>query len=126
MKKVIERYKKFIFIYVLVNLFALGINAIRLDARSSIGNTEFFYFSNQWGSSGNTNHFWPFVNFVEFHDNFKLYANHDNDYTSFNGIFYHYDISEFIFYIILLVTFLLYKSYIQNQKVIPIQDPKNN
>ena len=126
MKKVIERYKKFIFIYVLINLFALGINIIDLDIRSSTHDLEFYYLTNNDNLSNNVQHFWPFVNFIYRKNHFYNWANHNNDYTTFNGIFFSYDISEFIFYIAILFVFLFYRSYIQDKKAIPLQDAKNN
>jgi hypothetical protein len=127
MKKIIEKYKKFIFIYVLVNLFALGINLVDLDFRSSSNRFDFYYLTNYERLSDNLDHFWPFVKFAEFHDTFNNWGNHNHDYTNFNGIFYHYDISEFIFYIVLLFAVLFYKSYIHEKKiVVPAQDAAKN
>ena len=127
MKKAIEKYKKFIFLYVLINLFALIVNAFNIDSHSYFGSTPFnhdrqdvteIYYLTKYNSQIIYGHdysqVWPFVSFIN--EGRVL----DYNYTdiTFNGIFYQYDISEFLLYIGILIAFLVYKAYIEKSPVI--------
>lgn len=116
MKKTIEKYKKFIWMWSIINLLALFVNSFNIEGDLTNKHELFFLFTNSYGDSG----FWPLVKFVEFHDQFSTYGTHDNDYTSFNGIFYQYDISEFLFYIGIIIAFLIYKAYIEKPSAVKI------
>jgi hypothetical protein len=64
-----------------------------------------YLFTNSLTSSAKAGHFWPFVKFYD-----KYYGHYQNgdEYpvTMFNGIFYQYDISEFLAYTILIFLIL--------------------
>jgi hypothetical protein len=117
MEKVIETYKKFIFIYIVINCFALFVNIFGIEGSVNSDHDPYNamkinIFTSKWHTSYK-NGFWPFISFVEDVDLFRSYGTHEYDYTKFNGIFYQYDISEFICYILILIGCLVYKVYIK-------------
>jgi len=114
MKKTIEKYKKLIFIWGGINCFALLVNTAGINFEFSNRHTLVNIFYNSWKSLPEG--VWPFVKFVEDHDGNSNIITTGNlgtyGYTEFNGIFYQYDISEFLLYMGILVAFLVYKAYI--------------
>jgi len=114
MKSIIEKYKTLIFVFVAVNLFALLVNVF--DISISLGNGSHLFTDTKTRDNG----LWPFVPYVEDVDFYHTYGTHAHDYTEFHGIFYGYDISEFLLYIGLLVAFLIYKAYIVKPKPAPV------
>ena len=107
MKNVIEKYKKGIFVYVLLNCFALVVNLFQINIHTEQGSNTTYYFTHR--ILDDSNKLWPLVNFnYESTEGYKI--------SGFNGIFYQYDWSEFLLYIGLLVVFLVYKAYIVTPK----------
>lgn len=107
MKNVIEKYKKGIFVYVLLNCFALIVNVFQIHNNTVSGSYTTYYFTHV--IMDDANKLWPFVNYT-------YYYNVGYEISGFNGIFYQYDWSEFLLYIGLLVAFLVYKAYIATPK----------
>jgi hypothetical protein len=112
MKEVIQKYKKLIFVWITVCLIGTMINI--LDVRgyipSKMGETSISIFSSD--NHDATQRVWPFVKFVEEVDMSRSYVTNQYNYTRFNGIFYGFDTSEMVVYILLLLGFLTYKAYI--------------
>lgn len=52
--------------------------------------------------------FWPFVKFYDSDVSYNPYMNRKEDFSKFRGIFYQYDISEFIAYTALLFLILFF------------------
>ena len=80
--------------------FALFVNITDLECR--IGNDDLFT------QSYNKDSFWPFVSFYEtFHEKVPIESYNpalgyiDESHTYFKGIFYSYNITAFVFYIII-------------------------
>ncbi|MBC7721527.1 MAG: hypothetical protein H7068_05840 [Pedobacter sp.] len=114
MKEVIKKYRLLIFIWGSINLFALFVNVFNVHPEF-VTKTEawdkvyhYYYFTRQPVAEEyiDKDEFYPSVTF----NSHRYLANTDIYY--FNGLFFHYDISEFLFYIGLLFMFLVYKSYI--------------
>ena len=104
MKDIVIRYKKLIYIWIAVNLLALMINSFNIYGE--VGN-NYLLSHPGYGSEG----FWPFVKIIEQYNGFERYGHHNNDNTYLNGLFYRYDITEFMFYMVLLIAFLSYKAF---------------
>lgn len=133
MKGVIERYKMFIFIYTLINCFALMVNVFNIDTSTSYTKlTQTSYYPSlieihksyilTHHVSNESNKFWPFINFTysDFRVTNKDYRGIPVEATShegFSGIFYEYDVSEFVLYIGVLISFLIFKAYIITPKI---------
>lgn len=137
MKTVIEKYKKFIWIWLIVHSFALFVNLFSLDMnfqfedsqtetalKDKIGKDEKFHFTVYFFTNKNNSNsqFWPFVTYIG--DDGPHYISvwdgtKSNRYADgyFNGIFHNYDISEFLFYLALIVIFLSYKAYIVKPEI---------
>ena len=116
MRKVISQYKKLIFFFTLINLFALATVPLGMNGRLSGSMYNITLFNNSH-SDDQGSEFWPLVKFVEHVDTFKYYGTHENDYTAFNGIFYGYGIEEFVLYMSILIVFLLYRGLISKDEV---------
>lgn len=109
MKEVIEKYKKFVFVYTLINLFALLVNLFNIKGNFVNG----FILTSRSFNRGT----WPFVSYID-----TYYKGSSSGPTYFTGIFYQYDISEFLLYMGILLSFLIYKAYIivpQIKKKVP-------
>lgn len=104
MKKVIEKYKKFIFIYSLINCFALVVGLFNLDPSFNVG-TEIIHLLG--GGSNSSDHLWPFVPFY-----YTISEGYLSGYGVFKGIFYQYGVAEFLLYMGILLFSLIYKAYI--------------
>lgn len=101
MKTVIEKYKKFTFIYVIINCFAFLVNITNVKSYFTTGKSIFYYFTVVDNKVG----LYPFVSFLEFPEP----GYYD---TYFRGIFYQYGVAEFLLYMGILIGFLVYKAYI--------------
>lgn len=83
-----------------------GTYNVTVDRYANILTTEP---NNFYGEKGNSSYFWPFVKFSETNKylnsrDYNTYYEHTSH--SFKGIFYRYDVSEFIAYnVILLLVF---------------------
>ncbi len=128
----LKRNKNFLIIWFLFHGFALFVNFFGI--KGDVGNTK-KYISNRTAyeiindinlftnssylNKNSTSSFYPFV---QFYEHFKTpidystsgYEGSNADYyekefTTFNGIFYKYDISEFIFYFILILVFFYFR-----------------
>lgn len=108
--EVVNRYKKLIFIWTAVNLFALMVNAF--DIYGEFSSDLRLFCRPARGGEG----FWPFVKIVEHIDKSEYYYDHDHDYYALNGLFYKYDLSEFIFYLVVLGGILTYIAFIKKPK----------
>lgn len=123
--------QKFIIIWLVIHGLALFVNKFNIEAEvpskneknyevrnngTYPGNYEVLTYritnilttapSNYYGEKGNSSFFWPFVKFYKSEKflsakGFQSYF--ENRIYTFNGIFYRYDISEFIAYNILLI-----------------------
>ena len=105
MKEIVIRYKKLIYIWTAVNLFALMLNVFEIYGKVSNSISLFCYPG--YGSEG----FWPFVKIIKTSDGYSRYGDNDHNFTSLKGLFYQYDITEFMFYMVVLIAFLSYKAF---------------
>ncbi len=109
--------RKLLVIWFSIHTFALFINYFEIDntiiLKSYRRETHISVFSTS--SGGETTEFWPFVDFYTHYtwerqvwDGVSWYSVTEHRYN-FNGIFYKYDISEFIAYSIAIFLFLFFK-----------------
>ena len=101
----LKQRRNLIVIWSLVNLFALFVNKFNIDVCIYPNNDTVYLFTNEPKSYENS--FWPFVHYVEksgFTGTFDFIVIS----RTFNGIFFNYDISEFIFYISLIFVILYF------------------
>jgi len=119
MKEVINEYRKLIWIWTIVCTTGLLIRILKLTGDINVPHVKLFTTLGGYYSDQNDKGFWPLVKFIKHHDTSSTYGHHGNDYTSFNGIFYGFDISEFIVYMLILIGFLIYKAYIAK----PVSQP---
>jgi hypothetical protein len=100
--------KRFLIIWILLHSFALFINKADIEGLvnptlSENGQTgyQIHLFTNTWYHDG----FWPFVGFIktEYMASGADYAGNSQtgNVVYFNGLFYCYNLSAFVFYIIL-------------------------
>lgn len=70
------------------------------------------------GLSKRQSNFWPFVKFYKKDSAFDPWKNKYNPLRSFNGVFYYFDFSEFLFYtaIGLLIYYLSFKRATKNNR----------
>lgn len=110
--------QRFIVIWLAVHAFALFVNLFKIEGDISSRNdssgrkdyTSFRLFTKDRGDYSYdpkpSEKFWPFVGFYKSKVGYNPYMQRKEDFSSFNGIFYQYDISEFIAYnLILLLVF---------------------
>lgn len=112
--------QRFIIIWSSIHAFALFVNLFGIEgdisSRSdSIGRkdyTSFYLFTKERDQfsydSKPSENFWPFVQFYKSNISYNPYAQRKEDFSSFKGIFYEYDISEFIAYSLLLLLVLYF------------------
>lgn len=97
----------------MVNLFDVDYNVftpVPTDNPNQIThcNNISYYFTHT--ITNEPNKLWPFVDYTYFKGVNKYLV-----LTGFNGIFYQYDITDFLFYMGLILLFLFYKAYIAPQ-----------
>lgn len=97
----VEKYKKGIFVYVLINCFALVVNLFNVYVFTSSNPSYTFHYFTRYNFF-DKNGLWPFVNFT-----YQTNKGYSSESNGFNGIFYQYHWREFILYIGLLVAFLI-------------------
>lgn len=110
--------QKVIIIWLAIHGFALFVNFFKIegnisshhDSESRKDYTSFRLFTKDRGTYSYdpkpSESFWPFVKFYKSAVTYNPYLQREEDFSSFNGIFYQYDISEFIAYnLILLLIF---------------------
>ena len=112
-----KKVKRFLVIWYSFNLLALFVNIASVDwkydshriSKNSYRSPDcnspakiIYFFTNC--SSGefknNTSSFWPFASFTESRQYYGegIFKGLDNCYKYFNGVFYKYDFTEFLFY----------------------------
>lgn len=112
--------QRVIIIWLSIHAFALFVNFFKIEGDISNNHdsdgrkdyTSFRLFTKDRGQYSfdpkPAECFWPFVKFYHSKVSYNPYMQRKEDFSSFNGIFYQYDISEFISYnLILLLTFYL-------------------
>ncbi len=134
--------KKFFLIWFLfhgfalfVNIFSLSYNWEKIDYNeSNRQNTIYRYslFTDTDLNENSSSHFYPFVSFYEgpkayfTQEEEKRYRDYADGFTlitpslyyRFHGILYQYDVSEFIFYSILIIVFFYFRfESIKNKRV---------
>lgn len=110
--------QRFIIIWLAIHGLALFVNLFGIEGNISSRNdssgrkdyTSFRLFTKDRGEYSYdpkpSEDFWPFVGFYKSKVSYNPYMQRKEDFSSFNGIFYQYDISEFIAYnLILLLIF---------------------
>lgn len=111
-------------VLVLINLVALFVNIFQIEGDISPKDiitdkyekyAGVYLFSNSYvehKSDKPSSHFWPFVKFYKSKTLYNPYNNSKSVFSTFNGIFYKYDISEFIAYVftIFLLLYIRWKS----------------
>ena len=132
MKDVLQRYSKLIWFWTIINAFALFVNVFKIDVNfdttidsidgegtpwesQTSKSTIYLFTYGDSNSDESRSSFWPFVSYIRTYEDPLNFA-HRTRYFSFHGIFYHYDFSEFVFYMSVLLSILLYKSYIVKRK----------
>lgn len=105
MKKTISDYRNFLFMCLLINLFALIINLFGIEGKIDSYNENYLFTHDSESNLSHINQVWPSLEYETINLN-------GNDHVRFNGIFYRYDISEFILYMTLLFLWVLFKTYI--------------
>lgn len=133
-------------VFLLINVLALFVNIFEIKGDVSPYNivtdkyerySGVYLFSNSYvehKSDKPSHHFWPFVKFYESETLYNPYNSSKSVFSKFNGIFYKYDISEFIAYIfsILLILYIRWKSKYEelspslNDSPIQSQNPSNS
>jgi hypothetical protein len=84
--------KRFLIIWILLHSFALFVNLAEVSGKIDRDNFLFTNTDPLYSKNG----FWPFVNFEG-----TNYYPADGNVLYFNGLFYSYGLSAFIFYILL-------------------------
>lgn len=103
-----QNTKRFLIVYLIIVFFAFFVNLVGWEGKiySEEGNykysTRIFTKDNDFSSK--LNHFWPISSYTDTSDD--IYGNSDVGYKivytkQFNGIFYNFDITEYIFYSLL-------------------------
>ncbi|HOS84442.1 MAG TPA: hypothetical protein PK199_05945 [Bacteroidales bacterium] len=103
-----QNTKRFLIVYLIIVFFAFFVNLVGWEGKiySEEGNykysTRIFTKGNDFSSK--LNHFWPISSYTDTSDD--IYGNSDVGYKivytkQFNGIFYNFDITEYIFYSLL-------------------------
>lgn len=96
--------KKFLIYYFLFHSFALFVNVFLIEGKISEYTNLLTRENFSISGDTETKHFWPIVKYVDsFYDGSSY----------FNGIFYHYDISEFLGYSVLIFVALYF--YYENK-----------
>lgn len=110
--------QRFIITWLAIHAFALFVNLFKIEGDISSKHdsdgrkdyTSFRLFTKDRGQYSfdpkPSESFWPFVKYYQSKVSYNPYMQRKEDFSSFNGIFYQYDISEFIAYnLILLLVF---------------------
>lgn len=91
-----------------VHGFGLFVNFFGIEGKvNSRGHTSTRIFTTT--QRGSSSHFWPFVGIYKSNVSYNPFSNKTEDFSAFKGLFYRYDISEFIAYTMLILGILYFK-----------------
>jgi len=105
-----QNTKRFLIVYLIIVFFAFFVNLVGWEGKIYSEDNPYEYFTRQYYTriftkdndfSSKLNHFWPISSYTDTSDELYGIGSRRVFTKNFNGIFYNFDITEYIFYSLL-------------------------